>query len=712
MTLHPLLRVAGPCLLTIAATVQLAAAQTGQSLPETVYVSTGDNHWMHYNPMDSKVSIEAAFEVFATQLGVDTVWWRGLQTDCLLKHSVLRPQNRRYYGWVEWGRHLHGTVGVDQIAVAAARKHKIQIWGVTGLFEFGCQADTPVYGDYPYFVEDKIRVAHPEWIPLNRYGTRRQAGLLDFSYPEARKAVVDDFTSHVVETGYDGIVLFTYSESFQFRYLDEYGYSAPVVEEFRRRWGVDIRTQPFDKEAWARLKGEYVTQLLRELHAAFARHGKKICVLLEPLDVDLPMHWRPSANEHEPSAGRILIDWQTWAKEGIVDELCVFAPGNDQSLKRVVDGCRGTSVRVSTYNQAGAGLLPGVKRVTGRGQSLESVCLREPQIQKLPVDRRIELLKEGDVDARRCLLREIASGRLRAGAEKVAPLLDDPDLYIRRGALRALAALKDPAAVAAMEAALGDREHSVRLQAAESLKDVHGPDTAKKIVDVIRREGTFQFNYVVAVPTLVELAKDDMGFIVGLLTDRDCWVRRTAAFVLEATAGPDYGPAKPALIEAALHDSDPWVRELALSALGRWGRDPEVISVFFQSLEDGDNAVQVRGGARMLGRVLGSPASGATPEGRKAIDALAGLFRKYGEGCRREDADWGWRVVGNSLLAFGPEGEVRLRQMQEEADPQLAELAWRVVCMRQEMSRYCRATEDQDAALHPQWPKHVPVRAR
>jgi HEAT repeat protein len=699
-------------LLTVANAVQAAAA-TNAALPTTAYVSTGDNHWMHYNPMDSKVSIEMAFDVLATQMDVDTVWWRGLQDDCLLKHSVLRPENRRYYAFYEWARHLYEHVGVNRIAVAAARRHKVQIWGVTGLFEFGCQADTPVYGDYPYFVEDKIRVSHPEWIPLNRYGTRRQAGLVDYSYPEARKAVIDDFVGHVLETGYDGLVLFTYSENFQFRYLDEFGYSPPVVDEFKRRHGVDIRREPFDKAAWAKLKGEYVTQFLRELRAALARHGKKICVQLEPLDVDLPMHWRPDAGNHEPSAGSIQMDWRTWAREGIVDELCVFAPGNDRSLKRVVDGCRGTPVRVSTYNQGGAGLLPGVKQVAGRGQSLESACRREPEIQKLPVARRIELLKEGDVYVRRCLLREVAGGRLRTGIGNIMPLVKDPDLYLRRGALRAMAAIKDPAALAAMEAALADREHSVRLQAAESLQAVHGPQTARKIVETIRREGTFQFNYVVAVPTLIQLARQDMAFIVGLLKDNDTWVRRTACCVLEATAGPDDAPAKRRLIEAARRDPDPWVRETALGALARWGKDPETVSVFLQALEDPQESVQARGGARMLSRVLGSPASSATPEGRRALDGLATLFRKHGDGCRRADAEWGWRVVGNSMLAFGPEGEARLKQlMAQSADRQLAELAWRVLYMRQEMGRYCRATPEEDAAAHALWPKHVPVRAR
>src|SRR5690348_17622517 len=63
---------------------------------------------------------------------------------------------------------------------------------------------------------------------------------------------------------YDGIFFYTYIENCGARYLDEYGFNEPIVSEFKRRHGVDIRNQPFDKQAWYVLRGEYMTQFIRD----------------------------------------------------------------------------------------------------------------------------------------------------------------------------------------------------------------------------------------------------------------------------------------------------------------------------------------------------------------------------------------------------------------------------------------------------------------
>jgi hypothetical protein len=89
----------------------------------------------------------------------------------------------------------------------------------------------------------------------------------------------------------------------------------------------------------------------------------------------------------------------------------------------------------------------------------------------------------------------------------------------------------------------------------------------------------------------------------------------------------------------------------------------------------------------------------------QVLNALAALFKKFGEGCSRPDAQWGFRPVGNALLALGPGGEAALTTfMSQTADKRLADLAWRVLWLRQKPAELCPVTEQQDAdafAKHP-----------
>src|SRR5258708_36163189 len=82
--------------------------------------------------------------------------------------------------------------------------------------------------------------------------------------------------------------------------------------------------------------------------------------------------------------------------------------------------------------------------------------------------------------------------------------------------------------------------------------------------------------------------------------------------------------------------------------------------------------------------------------------------RGYGDRCRRTDASWGWRVVGNALLLFGEDGrKVLLGIMQEKGDRRLADLAWRVLYLKQGDQFYPLTLED-DRAVHARHPDARP----
>jgi uncharacterized lipoprotein YddW (UPF0748 family) len=293
-----------------------------QKNPRTAYFTVGDAQDLLWTPMDSKASIDAVFAVLHDRYRVSRVWWRGGQDEIWGNQFVLRDENRHYARVWQWWKDLqYRKVGTNRLAVEAAHKEGIALWMAYGLFDNGSPPDVGFSG-FPYAAEDKIRVEHPEWAPVNKYGTWRQGGPIEFCYPGARKAMVKYLSDYVAKRNFDGIAFLTYVENFSQRYEDEFGYNQPIVDEFKKRYGVDIRTQPFDKLAWSKLRGEYLTQFMRELHTAMAKNGKKIAVSVDGSDPHWPCLW--NVDNGVRTVGKLWLDLETWTREGIVDEINLY----------------------------------------------------------------------------------------------------------------------------------------------------------------------------------------------------------------------------------------------------------------------------------------------------------------------------------------------------------------------------------------------------
>ena len=256
----------------MSSTMAQAAEPAGP--PAGCFISTGDNHWLGESlPIDSKASIEDSFELLA-RLGVRLVYWRGLEDATWMETMTVREENCRYASAFRWFHQLYREVHPDHLAVEAAHRHGMEIWGTGTLVDWQASGDTPNFNDFPNGYESSLRQDHPGWIPIDRSGLLKQGGTIDFAYPEARRALVDLHMKFVRHDGYDGVMFVTYAENYGMRFQDEFGYNEPIVKEFKRRTGVDIRTQPFTRAAsrfdWYALRGEYLTQYFREAEGGAA----------------------------------------------------------------------------------------------------------------------------------------------------------------------------------------------------------------------------------------------------------------------------------------------------------------------------------------------------------------------------------------------------------------------------------------------------------
>ena len=694
--------------LALAADQQPVDSLPSDGNPRTVYLSTGDNQdVLEFAPLDSAATVNATFDALK-RYRVNRIWWRGGQDEIWGKQFVIRKENRIFWRiWEWWKDNQYRKAKLNRVAVDAAHKRGMEIWLTYGLFDNGSQADAG-YAGFPYAAEDRLRVAHPEWAPVNKWGTWRQGGPLEFAYPEARRAMVEYLAKFVVEGDYDGLSFLTYAENFSQRYEDEFGYSAPIVKEFQRRYGVNILREKFDKTKWARLRGEYVEKFLRELRSRLTKHGKKLAIVVDGRDPSRPTKWNIDGGVR--TAGSLQWSPHQWLTTETVDEMCLFAKAAESDIRRWEDArkTQKSMMTVSAFRTRGD-LPPGMPRIMWLGRDVETGFDWEAWVdwpdEKLTVEP-VASLSSKDVFARRRVLTCALKGKTELTLETVAGAVRDTDVFVRRMALRVLAERKDSAGIPAAAAALEDPENSVRVRAVLALGELKDPAIIQRILAAISRENsTFQFHFR-AVPVVLKkraadgrLSQSDKELMVARLTDPQARVRELVLYYFTLVGAPATSDVRSQLLKIIHDDPSSYARELAMiNARSSFGAIPEVTSVLREVMaRDKDHAVQARA-AVALATLYARAERGPTRQ--KALADVVSFFGQYGDGCQRTDREWGWRVVGNSLLLFKDECKAELQRVMDETDNRtLSDRAWRILHLRQG-DGFFPITEEQDVAAH------------
>jgi HEAT repeat protein len=672
------------------------------------YISTGDNHWLaSWLPIDSPEAIESSFDLLA-RLGVRRVYWRGLEEAAWLETADVREENCRYASFWRWVRQLYGEVNPDRAAVEAAHRRGMEIWGASALFDWGSSADAPCFGDFPHQAESRLRLDHPEWVPVDRSGLLRQGGPIELAYPEARQALVDLHAKLVRRDGYDGVLFLTYAENYSTRFQDEFGFNDPIVEEFKRRTGVDLRTQPFTRTGsrydWYALRGRYVTQFLRELRVELEKDGTKLGFFVNPQQPHFPQPW--NVPELMLTAGHVYLDLERWIREGLVDQLLVYGYCHPAMQQRALENClwmtRETKTRVSALTSSPA----ADQWAPFRERGVQVVMALHDEAMYLDRaglgEQSLDALSSPDPVLRMRILSQIVSGTTKATVADVAPLAEDENLLVRRLAMLALGKLKDPSAVPILEKNLDDPRHAVRCVAALALRDVNRPASAARLLAAVRQWGNHPLNEIV-VTTLARIAPAPREELAAAAVDDDHPTVRTVAMrALVPLANRDLLPT----FIQGLSDSDRYVRFAAAVALGNVRKSPEAIQALVEATRHEDPVVSDRA-ATSLGLVYERHEEETDPLRPQVLAALKDLYAQLGDGCCRADAEWGYRPVGNALLKLGSEGESVLRQfMEQTTDRRLADQAWRSLYIRQDNGTFSEVTEQEnEAALkkRPAW---------
>lgn len=693
------------------------------------YVTCGDNQWnLDSLPVDSPATVEAIFEFLSKTFGVKRVYWRGEQDRMWLQYHRIRSAFLRDY-FINWLGYLDNELKLNDVAVAAAHRHGMEIYIFDGLFDLGGTADTSGDGMYPYIHEDQLRIEHPEWVPIDRWGERLAPGPIEFCYPEARKALVSRYLNQVTQYKYDGIFFYTYVENHGARYLDEYGFNEPIVKEYELRHGADIRKQSFDKDAWYRLRGEYMTLFVGELHSALASKGKKLSMGIYPPTPNYPEPW-DGGRVDIPQGGNVYMDWEGWADKGIIDELFVWWRGDQKALlSQMIQVCKGRSVELTVA--ANKPFDAGWKPFMEAGVTPVSVWAPGFEVDRVSQEAsHAEALNDPDWRWRMQALADVAAGKLIVAAGVVAAFCKDPHVLVRRQAMFALGALQAEAYVGLLENGLMDEESSVRIAAAVALARVNGPDSPQRIVMALSKDDKFQMK-LACVEALAAMKERALPAVLQGISNSSPSVREVCARVLTAEAPgcsstlltqPDRAGCIPtanappgaqeALLSMLRNEKEDVPLFHAFNALAGY-RSPEVIAALLRSLRTGSPQVQMWS-AQTLAQMTTTMSQEQLKE---MLSALTGLFREFGDDSKRSDAAWGWRTVGSAMLACGEPGKQMLDSMRTErrgadqrADRWLAWIAYQVLYVPQAAEKNTLCEEREAVEIHAKYAPPFPGR--
>lgn len=140
-----------------------------------------------------------------------------------------------------------------------------------------------------------------------------------YLYEAARKYRLDLCRELVERYDMDGVCYTLRSHSWWHPYMPlngdriyEYGFNQIIVDEYSKRYGVNIRTQDFDREKWAKLRGEGLTQLVRETYEYLEGEGKEFHMMINPgpgYGVDEMSYMQ---EQRQMFWGKLHTDWKTW----------------------------------------------------------------------------------------------------------------------------------------------------------------------------------------------------------------------------------------------------------------------------------------------------------------------------------------------------------------------------------------------------------------
>lgn len=253
-------------------------------------------------------------------------------------------------GHVAWGANLEESVKDRDLLkefVDLAHKHgkKAIYWlpiyddETTILNHSGNPEKAKKHGFYP--LQSRLGRDRPElqWEHRDSWRTPGKSDLLRadarrwwggcpvYLYPEARKYRLDLCREIVEDYDMDGMAysLRTHSMSPGWpKAVKDYGFNQIIVDEYGKRYGVDIRTQRFDRVKWAMLRGEGLSALVRETYEYLDSRGREFHMMVNPGPFAGFGDYSYMQEQKHLLWGSVHCDFERWVAEGLMHTLILY----------------------------------------------------------------------------------------------------------------------------------------------------------------------------------------------------------------------------------------------------------------------------------------------------------------------------------------------------------------------------------------------------
>ncbi len=220
-----------------------------------------------------------------------------------------------------------------------------------------------------------------------------------------------------------------------------------------------------------------------------------------------------------------------------------------------------------------------IARMSGKDPAIKIHLIRLlSKFEREEINRALEMqLDDTNKLVRRAALGALGKRKGHINIEKVAKLLQDPDLEVQNQAVEVLIKVKHPDTVKLLVTALKDESEYTRRSAVEVLNEVCDPESIGDLLEAIKDDDWWV--RARAGDALAEIGGPKVvQSVLELIKSEDEEIRRTAIEILNAAKDET---AVAALISAT-DDEDWWVRERAVDALAQIGSKealPKLVSM-------------------------------------------------------------------------------------------------------------------------------------
>ncbi|WP_420266605.1 HEAT repeat domain-containing protein [Candidatus Magnetominusculus dajiuhuensis] len=298
--------------------------------------------------------------------------------------------------------------------------------------------------------------------------------------------------------------------------------------------------------------------------------------------------------KYADAAAQPLLDYLRSADSNFrmaaVDLLCTLRSKSCVPMLMAMYGEGDSEQKKNIIRILGETDAPGITKLLISALSDTSLSLRIQAVRALAVLKDPEcvvpltqLLAEDDTLLKRAVLEALAAIGDKRAAPAVLNLLKDVDLVIRQKSTECVIQLADASIVPDIIKLMRDKDVNVRRCAVDVLNNVRDPSTADTLVAAMKDSDWWVRQ--IATDALAEVKGENIvKFFIAMLKDSsDVNVRRCAVEFFNKVTDP---LALEPLI-ATLNDTDWWVREKVVTALGAL-KDKRAVAALSSVLDDSE----------------------------------------------------------------------------------------------------------------------------